>query len=433
MRSIAPLVLILLIVLTGGAIAHAEVGSNGVLVIPITGTITSITYEFMREAYEYAESNSLPIVLLIDTPGGSLDATFKIIDTIERSKIPTIGYVTPAGARAWSAGTVILMSTQVAAMSPNTIIGSAQPVSYDPLGGGSTPVDDPKVINALTKYIEERARRNKRDPVTAAKFVSENLNLNDEEALSLGMIEYKAENLDALLKTIDGKVIEFNSVELTFRTKGVIIEDWNPSPRISLLNIISEPLVSYLFFILGFYALYFGLQSPGLGSEVFGVISLILGLIGLGVIGINVGALVILAIGFGLLIAEIINPGFGVLGVGGVLMASLGSLLLFPREWAVQTDWLNTFYTTLMVVPLLTGIFVLIVAYKVVEAKRRRPFQSTIVGRIGVVQSEISPAGGYVTVEGELWGARSIELIGSGTRVKVISKEGSILNVEVDK
>ena len=64
-----------------------------------------------------------------------------------------------------------------------------------------------------------------------------------------------------------------------------------------------------------------------------------------------------------------------------------------------------------------------------VEAKRRRPFQSPIVGRIGVAHSEISPDGGYVNIDGELWRARSVGLIGLGTRVKVVSKEGSILYV----
>lgn len=409
---------------------EATVGDS-VIAVRLTGTITSITFEMVKEAVEYAEVSGSVVLLLLDTPGGSLDATFRIIETIERSRMPVIGYVYPPGGRAWSAGTFILMATHVAAMAPNTIIGSAQPVSYDPLGGGSAPIDDPKLINALTKYIGERARRNSRDAETAVKFVSENLNLNDEETLAAGVIEYRAPTIFELLKTVDGRSVEVASGSVVLRTLGSRVTDWSPSLRVSTLSLISEPMVAYLLFIIGFYALFFGLQSPGVGLEVAGAVMLVMGLMGLGVVGINIGALFIMVVGFGLLIAEMLSPGFGVFGSIGFLCVAIGSFLLLPREWSVQSEWLNALYTVLIVVPLAAGATVIFIVYKVVEARRRRPYQASPVGESGWAEGEIdSEKGGYILVLGELWKAKSDQTIPDKAQVKIVGKEGPTLIVE---
>ncbi|MEE9585844.1 MAG: ATP-dependent Clp protease proteolytic subunit, partial [Nitrososphaerales archaeon] len=216
-----------------------------------------MSVELVREALNSAAVSATPVILTINTPGGSLDATFDIIEEIERAEVPVIGYVYPTGSTAWSAGTYILLSTHIAAMAPHTLLGSAQPVSVQPFGGAE-PVNDPKVLNALTAYIVERARMHGRNETAARLFVIENLNLAAEEARENGVIDILAPSLPELLEMIDGKVVDTIQGPYTLRTSGARTVDWSPSIRIIVLQVLSEPMVSYLLFIIGIYALIFG-------------------------------------------------------------------------------------------------------------------------------------------------------------------------------
>jgi len=413
----------------GGAASQPEDGK--VLTVRLEGTITAMSHELVAEALAYAEGKGETVVLLIDTPGGMMDATFKIVDLIERSSVPVIGYVHPPGGKAWSAGTYILMATHVAAMSPHTIIGSCQPVSFDPLGGGSKPVEDSKVVNAMEKYLVERAKAHGRNEEAARRFITENLNLDADEALEAGVIEVKAESLSELLEKTDGMQVEVGGGALTLKTAGAQVEEWNPSFRVKILGFISEPMVAYLLLIVGLYGLIFGLASPGVGGEVLGAFLLILGLIGLGVTGANLGAIILMIVGLVLLLAELLTPGFGIMGGTGFACVFIGSFLLFPGGWTVESEWLNMLYTVLMVVPLAVGGFFVFAAFKVVEARRRKPFQAGVVGEEAEVEGEIAPGkDGFVRFKGELWKARSKVKVAGGSRVKIVGKEGPVLIVE---
>jgi membrane-bound serine protease (ClpP class) len=428
--------LIFLLLLTVSASAFNGVAADqpkdgGVLTVKLEGTITAMSYELMVEALTHAEETGETVVLLIDTPGGTMDATFKIIDLIERSKVPVVGYVYPPGGKAWSAGTYILMATHVAAMAPHTIIGSCQPVSFDPLGGGSKPVEDSKIINAMEKYLVERAKAHGRSEETAKRFITENLNLDDEEALEAGVIEVRAENVGELLEKIDGMQVKVGGKLVTLNTAGALVEEWDPSFRVRFLGFLSEPMVAYLLLIIGLYGLIFGLASPGVGGEVLGAFLLILGLMGLGVTGANLGAIILMIVGLVLLLAELLTPGFGIMGGTGFACVFIGSFLLFPGDWTVQPEWLNMLYTVLMVVPIAVGGFFIFAAYKVVEARRRKPFQAGMIGEEAEAEGEITPEkGGFVRFKGELWKAGSRVKIRSGSRVKIVGKEGPLLVVE---
>ena len=405
--------------------------TKGVLTVEFEGVITATSVELISEAIEVADTAGEAVVLLVNTPGGSLDATFKIVDLIERSPVPIISYVYPPGARAWSAGAFILMAAHVAAMAPNTIVGSSQPVSFDPLSGGSTPIEDSKTINALAKFLGERAKAHGRNETAATLFVTENLNLDDEEALGADVIEVRAEDIGKLLERIDGMEVSVRGEPTTLSTAGAPVMEWGPSLRVRFLDLISDPTLAYLLFVVGFYALFFGLSTPGLGAEVVGGLMLILGLIGLGVTGVNVGGIILMASGFGLLMAEVFVPGFGVLGVAGFVCVFLGSFLLFPRSWIVGADWLNLLYTVLIVVPLAIGGFFVFAAYKVLEARRRRPLELGFVGEEAEVETEVAPGkDGFVVLRGELWKARSQKKIGRGERVRITGKDGPLLIVE---
>ena len=401
-----------------------------ILTVEIEGTITNISHENLVEAIESAEGNGQIVVLLIDTPGGVLDATFRIIEIIERSSVPVVGFVYPAGGRAWSAGTFILMATHVAAMAPNTIIGSAQPVAFDPVSGGSTPIEDPKTINALSKYMEERAERHGRDGQVAVRFVTENLNLDDVEAFNFSVVEVRARDIQELLTKIDGMTVEVGGREKTLNTAQATVTNWSPSIRIRFLGFLSDPALAYLIFIVGFFSLILGLSTPGFGAEVVGGLLLVLGLIGLGVLGINIGAIALIFLGFILLLAEIFVPEFGILGIAGFICVFLGGFFLFPREWTVQPEILRSLLVVLIVVPLAVGGFFAFVLFKIIQVRRRKPYHLGLVGEEAEAEGDITGGEGFVRFKGEIWKAVSSVEIKANSRVRIIGKEGPALIVE---
>lgn len=400
------------------------------LLVNLEGTISTMSVEHVKEAFRYAEANEQFVILILNTPGGSLDSTFEIIDLIEASKVPVIGYVAPEGARAWSAGTYILISTDIAAMAPHTVIGSAQPVSLSPFG--SEPVEDTKVINALKLYIAEKAKMHSRNQTAAELFVTENLNLASEEALRYGVIEYIASSVDDLLEKIHGVTVSTASGEIAIQSKTAKVEEWSPSLRVLILKTISEPTIALLLLMIGMYALIFGLASPGVGGEVVGAICIVLGLIGVGMIkDINVGALILMGLGVALLIFELWTPGFGIGGGSGIACAIIGSFLLFPRQWLVSQAWLNTLFATSIIIPVCAGGFFIFATYKVIKARRKVPYHRGILGGEAEVVDEITPQkNGFVIYQGEYWMAKSDKTIKPKCKVVIKEKEGPILSVQ---
>ena len=160
------LLILLLLAVPGGAASAASNGS--VLAVELQGAITPASDDIILAAIGAAEAeDSRALMILLDTPGGGLTETTEILRLMEETKLPVIGYVYPEGGFAWSAGTIILISSDVAAMAPHTIIGSAQPVQLSPTGG-TVPINDSKTRNAIVALIEEKARMHGRN-VTAAR------------------------------------------------------------------------------------------------------------------------------------------------------------------------------------------------------------------------------------------------------------------------
>jgi len=425
----AALLIVFSLILPASVAQGQDANAAGFLLVKLEGVVSVASAELVSEAIAAAEGSGDAVMLLLDTPGGSLEATFRIVEAVERSTVPVIGFVQPRGARAWSAGTYILLATDLAAMAPNTIIGSCQPVAFDPLGG-SQPINDTKEINALSKYIGERARANGRNVAVAERFVTENLNLNDAESEAQGVVEYVAADLVALVRMLDGVQVEAGGRTVTLRG-GAPIREHVPSLRVSFLGFVSDPTLAYIMFMVGFYALILGLYSPGLGAEAVGGLMLLLGLVGLGVFGVNIGGVLLVVAGLALLVAETQIPGFGVVGAAGLVCVLIGGFLVFPETWAVQGDWLRTLYAVLILVPLISGAIFASAAYKVLEARRRKPYQGELVGGKAISMQDMKPGEeGFVLLDGETWKARALVGVRKGARVKVVSKDGPVLLVE---
>ena len=401
------------------------------MIVTLEGSISPMSYELVNEALDSASASGSLIILIINTPGGNLDATFNIIEAIEQSDVPVIGYVFPAGSKAWSAGTYILLSTNVAAMAPHTILGSAQPVLMDPLGG-AVPVEDPKVLNALEAFLVEKAHMHGRNETASRLFILENLNLSAEEAIESGVIEIIASSIDELIEMLDGTEIDTAEGPLTLKTLDAEIVQWSPSLRVTVLQFLSEPVLSYLLFIIGIYALIFGVTSPGYGGEVLGAILVILGIIGLGITGVNFGAIILLGIGTILLLAELFTPGFGILGGGGLFSMLVGGMLMIPAgPWVVSQEWLNTLRMTILFVPPIVGSFFIFAAYKILKARQLQPFIKGVVGGVGESVDDLSPNQlGFVLYQGEYWKVKTRFSIKRGAKVKILKRDGMLLTVE---
>lgn len=400
--------------------------------MPITGTITMAHADAFADALEVASREGYSAVLVvISTPGGSVDAMLRIIERIDNSPVPVVAYVYPAGTTAWSAGTYILMASHVAAMAPNTVIGSCQPISYSPLG--SAPVEDDKIINALVAVMSTHAESRNRNLTLARDFVVKNANVDDIEAYEYGAIEYRADSVARLLEAIDGRAVLLASGVVTLNTRGAAVDVYSMRPREAILNAISDPTVSSILFLVGLFALIYGFSAPGHGGEILGGIAILLALIGMG-FDINVVSAVMMVIGAILLIYELATPGFGILGISGVVILTFGALFLVPfspEKWAVSGDWYSTFTYMIVAVGICVAALFLFAAIKVLQVRRRPPIVGTMIGDI-VIPTENARPGEviFVVYRGEYWQAKSAEGIVAGKKYRISGKEGVVLVLE---
>jgi membrane-bound serine protease (ClpP class) len=407
--------------------------NTSVLLVEITDTIDQSTVETLLESIRDAERrNAEAIILLLDTPGGGLSQTFEIADIIHDSKIPVVGYVYPSGSPAWSAGTFILTSTHIAAMTDHTIIGSCQPlqVGID----GTKIINDSKTINALVEWLQERATMYGRNATLAKEFITKNRNINATEAKKLGAVEFVSPTIDQLLIDIDGTNISTISGNRTLNTKNADQIQFYPSFKIQILKLISNPILTSLLLLLGIFALIFGISSPGYGAEVFGVIAILLSLIGSG-FALSTLSIIFIIIGCLLLIIEIfVTPGFGIIGIGGIISLIIGSIFLIPsyptREWLISSDYMIDALVVSLVVILLIAIFFVFLLYKIMEIRKKKTVIGTFIGEKAKTIDLITPSKtGYVRYKGEYWLARSDMTIEPNTKVVIVGKDETTLMV----
>jgi membrane-bound serine protease (ClpP class) len=370
------------------------------------------------------------VILALDTPGGSLDATFSIIDSIQQSAVPVMGYVYPDGKSAWSAGTIILLATDYAAMAPVTTIGSAQPVQ------GTEPVNDTKVINAVAEKAVSLAELHERNATQAARFITHNDNLTPEKAMERNVIEAVAASPEELLAIADGvTVITLNGQKVLHTADAEIIR-YESSLRTQLVNFLSNPLIATTFMTIGFFVLIYGIVSPGFGIEIAGAVFIILGLLGQG-LDINWGAFALLALGIGLVAYELYSPGFGAIGIGGIAVVAIGTVFMItqPVQPLLVTEQHLGNLATLSIITIapFAGLMALI-TYKVWKVKKRKPKQFVLQSEEGVALDSISTNRiGFVIVGGEYWRAKSSrgdDEINKGDKIKVVRKESDLLIVE---
>lgn len=398
--------------------------------LTVKDIIHRVSAQYIIEGIDRADEEGAALVLIqLQTPGGLDTAMRDIIETILNAKTPVVVYVAPSGARAASAGFLIAISADVAAMAPGTNMGAAHPVS-----GSGEAMDETmskKVESDAAAYIRSIAAKRGRPVELAEKGVIESQSWTEEEALEVGLIDYVAATEAELLEQLDGKTVtRFNGEEVVLQTAGQAVIEQELSLPQRILSVIAHPNVAYILMALGMMGLYFELANPGaVLPGVVGVISLILAFFALQVLPVNYAGLLLILVGLGLVIAEAFTPAFGVLGLGGIVSLILGSLILF-EEQSIPTPALQLSWLVILPVVLTLVVMFGLIARLVIIAQKRKPTTGAegLVGEVGTASTDIDGAG-KIFVHGEYWDVSSQQKINMGARVRVTGIEGLVLLV----
>jgi membrane-bound serine protease (ClpP class) len=399
-------------------------------VISIDASINPATADFIETSIEQATQDGAEcIVIRLNTPGGLLKSTRVIVSSILEAKIPVVIYVAPSGAQSASAGVFITMAAHVAAMAPGTNIGAAHPVGMQ---GQQDSIMMEKATNDAAAFIRSISEKRSRNIEWAEDAVRKSLSITEGEALEKNVIDLVAENVEELLQAIDGREVEMDGTTRILQTADVEIVEVEMSFRHELLDILSDPNVAYIFFLLGIYGLMFELYNPGnIFPGAVGVICLILAFYSLHTLPINYAGLALIIVGIILLLLEIKITSYGLLSIGGAVCLLLGSIMLISSE--SYLEFVSISWGVIIPAVLFTVLFFVFAISMGIRAQRRRPTTGLegIVGEVGKVMSTLNPDG-QVKVRGEIWTASSSGgKLKKGTRVVVLRAEG--LHVTVEK
>jgi len=400
------------------------------LVLTVADTINPVTAAYIKRGLDEAQDRGAEcVVIMLDTPGGGLDPTKDIVKHILASKAPVVVFVAPQGARAASAGSIILLASHVAAMSPGTNMGAAHPVA-----GGGQKMDETmakKVENDLAAYARSLAEKRGRNVKWAEDSVRQSASITESEALKENMIDLVASDLGDLLDKLHGREVALDTgTAVVLRTKGAVTERFEPSWRDKALSTIANPNIAYILLMIGVYGIMFELMHPGaIYPGVIGVICLVIAFFAFQVLPVNYAGLILILIGIALFIAEVKVVSYGMLTVGGLVCLVVGSMMLISEP----ESGLQISLTYILPVAFFTAGLVVFLATLAFRAYKRKPSTGRrgLVGAVGTVKVATSAeAQGKVFVEGELWNAIADESLEPGTSIKVISVQGLKVKVE---
>ena len=398
-------------------------------VVTLAGSINPAVAEFVVRQIAKAEKENAPaLVIQLDTPGG-LDTSMRtIVQGLLNAQIPVVVFVSPSGARAASAGVLIVLAADVAAMAPGTNIGAASPVNIG--GKDIEKTMARKVENDMVAYARSIAAQRQRNADWAASAVSKSESVPAEKALELKVIDLLAKDLPDLLQKIDGLQVNTGKLPKVLRTKGTPITYVQEGFRDRVLRTISDPNIAYLLMMLGTMGIFFELINPGnIFPGVIGGISLILAFFALQTLPVNYAGLLLILLAIIFFIAEVKVVSHGLLSIGGVISLTLGSLFLFRTDDA----HLGVALGVLVPVVIIVSGFFLAVASLAIRAYQRKPQtgEQGILGEVGRVRQPIRPeAPGKVFVHGEIWNARSLEILETGEIVEVVGIDHLLLTVK---
>jgi membrane-bound serine protease (ClpP class) len=401
----------------------AEAGPE-VLVIRVADAISPATADFIRQGIRRAEGRQSALVVIeLDTPGGLADSMRDIVQDLLACRVPVAVFVYPSGARAASAGVMVTMAADIAAMAPGTNIGAAHPVGA---GGQEIPGKmSEKVVNDMVAQAKSVAERRGRSAPWVEKAIRDSISATESEALHERVIDLIARDTDDLIRQLDGRTLPGKGTLVLTEARKVVFEE---TFRTRVLRTISNPNIAYILMMIGLAGLYFELSHPGaIFPGVVGGICLVLAFFALQTLPVNAAGILLIGLGILFFVLELKIASYGLLSVAGAAALLLGSLMLFDGEGREARVALGVLLPTVAVV---CGFFAA-VALLVVRAQLRRPLtgDAAMVGAVGVVRQALAPRG-KVFVNGELWNATARAPIAVNSRVRVIAVQGLTLEVE---
>jgi membrane-bound serine protease (ClpP class) len=424
--------------------------------------ITPVTARFIARSIRSAEEQQAScLIIFLDTPGGLVEATRDVVKSILHSEVPVVVYVAPTGARATSAGVFITMAAHVAAMAPATNIGAAHPVQVSGLPiappqqpqerdpaeqpekkeGDKTPSRatspmEEKVVNDTVAWARSLAELRGRNVEWVTRAVKESISASSSEAVKEGAVDLIADDIDDLLKKIDGREVMLLDGNVKLQVAGARVRSHEMWWGERLLAVIANPNLAILLLLFGFYGILFELYTPGWGVPgTVGIICLVLGFFALAVLPVNYVGLALIVIALALFVAEAFVPSFGLMTAGGVVCLILGGLMLVesPIGFIRVSPWV------IVPIALATAAITFFLVGSILRA-HRVPLQTgseVMAGTEAVAEDDFTLAGdqyaGLVRTHGELWKAVSQTPVMAGQRLEIESRQGLTLSVNPAK
>ena len=400
----------------------------------VDSIIHPVSAEYMMQTMDLADRNGATLVVFtLRTPGGLVDSTRSIVSHMIAARTPVVVFVGPSGARAASAGFLVTIAADIAAMAPGTHIGAAHPVA-----GNGEKMDETmakKTAEDVAAYARTLAGHRHRNATLAALAVTESRAFTEEEALGASppLIDLVAADTSELLKKLDGRIVtRFDGSVLTLRTRDARVVRVTMSLRQRVLSAVAHPNVAFLLLSLGTLGLTIEFWSPGaVLPGVAGGVCLLLAFFALQMLPVNYAGLLLILFGLALLALEIKVPSYGVLTVGGLASLVFGSMILMDSP---SPELRLNLRVVLPAVVGCAGIAMFLVRLGV--ASQRRPAVTGVAGMIGESGQALTTIGpdtpGRVATHGEIWQATSEDSISEGARVRVTRVNGLQLVVRKD-
>lgn len=397
-----------------------------VYLLDVDGTINPAVADFIVRGIDKAEKDhAAALIIRMDTPGGVLTSTKTIIKQMTNASVPVVVYVAPSGSSAASAGALITMGADVAAMAPGTNIGAAHPVEAGGQEIGKTMSE--KIVNDLSAYMRAIVARKGRNAKWAERAIRESVSITDKEALDLKVIDLTADSVPDLLNKLDGRIVKKDDSVIRLDTKDATVVTIRHGLRFTILDAIANPNVAYILMMVGMIGIVAEIYHPGAFLPgILGGISLLLAFFALQVLPVNYVGVLLIILSIILFILDLKAPSFGILSIGAIISLSLGSIMLFKGGERVSL-------TVIVPTVSLVSAFFIFALSLVVKARLKKPRtgEQELVGAIGLAISDIG-VDGKVSVHGEYWNARSDENIPKGATVRVIGIRDLCLVVTPD-
>jgi membrane-bound serine protease (ClpP class) len=421
-----------LLLLAAGSVRGAQ---PSVVVVPTTGVVDQVMAGYLEDRIsDAAAAGATAVIVELDTPGGSLDATRDIVGALLEAPLPVAVWVAPSGAQAASAGTFLTMAAHLAYMAPGTNIGAASPV-----GGQGEDIEGTlgdKVMNDAVAFITSIAEARGRAVEPAVEAVTDATSYTASEAVELGLVDGLAKDLAQVLATMDGQVVEIEGQPVTIETTDATVTEASMSPLESVLHLLADPNIAFILFMVGFYGLIFELQNPNFVTGIVGALAIILAFIGFGSLPLNVGGLLLIGLAGILFILELTVTSHGLLTIGGLVCLALGAAALYTDSGSPTAPVVEVGLPTIVAVVGSTGLFMLLIVAVAIRSRRMQASPGTVgagvpSGTVGEVRDPLAPIG-TVYASGEEWSAKAADerALQRGTPVRVVRQDGLTLIVE---